>query len=107
MRAKSLNKSQTEQVVKKATEIVKASGGDFIKSGILIEKICQSLPKFKDYSLWKAIDYAVDNGFFEWVKYKGYRIAQHSKETSILQNLAIYILCQIKMMVRKATTIPL
>ncbi len=83
MRAKSLDESQTEQIVRKATEIVQSSGGDFIRSGILIEKINQSLPKFKGYSLWKAIDYAVDNGFFEWVKYKGYRIAKHGKETII------------------------
>jgi len=83
MRAKSLDESQTEQIARKATEIVQSSSGGFIRSGILIEKIYRSLPKFKDYSLWKAIDYAVDKGFFECVKYKGYQIAKHGKETII------------------------
>ena len=77
MRAKSLDESQTEKVVKKATEIVKSNGSDFLRSGTLLNKLYESLPEYKDYSLWKAIDNAVDSGFLEWVKYKGYRITPH------------------------------
>lgn len=83
MRAKSLNESQTQQVIKKATEIVQSSGGDFIRGGALINKLYKTLPEFKEYSLWRAIDYAVDNEFFEWVKYKGYRIAQPVEEARV------------------------
>jgi len=75
MRAKSLTKSEAEQVAKKAVEIVQSVGGNFVRSGTLLDKLYESMPEFKEHSLWKGLDYATDNGLLEWVKYKGYRLA--------------------------------
>jgi hypothetical protein len=83
MRAKSLDESQVKQVVDKAREIVQQHDGDFIKSGPLLDELKKSLPEFNDYSLWKAVDYAVDNGILERVKYKGYRIGKDTGGTAV------------------------
>lgn len=75
MRAKPLTKSEAEQVAKKALEIVQSLGGDFVRSGTLLDKLYESMPEFKEHSLWKGLDYATDNRLLEWIKYKGYRLA--------------------------------
>jgi len=75
MRAKSLSKTEIEQVAKRAVEIVQSLGGDFVKSGTLLDRVYETMPDFKGHSLWKGIDYATENGLLEWVKYKGYRLA--------------------------------
>lgn len=79
MRAKSLTKTEAEQVAKKAMEIVQSLGDDFVKAGILLDRLFKAMPEFKGHSLWKGLDYASDNGLLEWVKYKGYRLAPQVK----------------------------
>lgn len=76
MRAKSLTKSEAEQVAKKAAEIIQSAGGDFVKGATLFDRLYEIMPEFKGHSLWKGIDYATESGLFEWVKFKGYRLPQ-------------------------------
>jgi len=76
MRAKSLTKSEAEQVAKKAAEIVQSVGGDFVKGATLFDRLYEIMPEFKGHSLWKGIDYAMESGLLEWVKFKGYRLPQ-------------------------------
>ncbi len=83
MRAKSLTKSEAELVAKKAVEIVQSLGGNFVKSGILFDRLFEIMPEFKGHSLWKGIDYATENGLLEWVKYKGYRLALQVQAVTI------------------------
>jgi len=79
MRAKSLTKIEAEQVARKAVEIVQSLGGDFVKTGTLLDRLFETMPQFKGYSLWKGIDYATESGLLEWVKFKGYRLAPQVK----------------------------
>jgi len=90
MRAKSLTKAETEQVAKKAVEIVQSLGDDFVKAGILLDSLFKAMPEFKGHSLWKGLDYASDNGLLEWVKYKGYRLAPRVKAATTPVEVSLY-----------------
>jgi hypothetical protein len=72
MTGKYLSDDEAIIVAEKATEIVKAADGGFVKEQTVISKIYETMPKFQGRPLWKAFSLAIDKNLLKYTNYKGY-----------------------------------
>jgi len=72
MTGKYLSSDEAMVVAEKATQIVKAAGGDFVKEQAVISKIYDTMPQFRGRPLWKALSLAIDKHLLKYTNYRGY-----------------------------------
>lgn len=72
MTGKRLNDDETNTVAEKATEIVKAADGGFVKEQTVISEIYKTVPEFRGRPLWRALSLAIAKNLVKYTNYKGY-----------------------------------
>lgn len=88
MARKYLSDDEAIIISEKATEIVKAADGGFVKEQTLISKIYETIPEFRGRPLWKALSLAIDKNLLKYANYKGY---YHDKAvTPSTSNVSLY-----------------